>query len=191
MNQHSSEHGSERRAALWHVRVALEDIPEGGQHFTLAADAQVRAAIAQTAGLREVPRLEADFKVTREVTRHGAEGVHVVGQVSASVGQTCVVTLEPLLNEVTEDVDLLFVPQSADVDRDEIDAGPKELKWDDPEPLTGGVVDLGALAAEFLILGLDPYPRRPDAAFDPPQDSKSQANPFDALAGWAKGRDDT
>ena len=27
-------------------------------------------------------------------------------------------------------------------------------------------IDLGALAAEFLALGLDPYPRKPGVAFD-------------------------
>ena len=32
-----------------------------------------------------------------------------------------------------------------------------------PETLHGGVVDLGAVATEFLILGIDPYPRKPGA----------------------------
>ena len=47
----------------------------------------------------------------------------------------------------------------------------------------GGVVDLGALATEFLILGLDPYPRKPGAVFEPPQDVKPDPGPFAALAG--------
>ena len=32
---------------------------------------------------------------------------------------------------------------------------------DSPEPLVGGAVDLGAVATEFLVLGIDPYPRKP------------------------------
>ncbi len=40
------------------------------------------------------------------------------------------------------------------------------MKWDDPEPLVGGTIDLGALAIEFLIVGLDPYPRKPGAVFE-------------------------
>src|SRR5271156_3377550 len=52
-----------------------------------------------------------------------------------------------------------------------------------PEPLIGGVVDLGALATEFLILGLDPYPRKPGAVFELPQDVKPEPGPFAALAG--------
>ena len=35
------------------------------------------------------------------------------GRVAATVGQACVVTLEPLVNEVEEEIDLLFVPPPA------------------------------------------------------------------------------
>ena len=78
--------------APWQVPVAVEDIAETGQHFDLIADAGVRAAVAGVAGLRDLPRFEATF----DVTRRGAGGLHVTGTVSATVGQNCVVTLEPL-----------------------------------------------------------------------------------------------
>jgi Large ribosomal RNA subunit accumulation protein YceD len=172
----------------WHVPVALEDVAETGQHFDLVADQDVRAAVARVAGVRDVPRLEANF----DVTRSGATGLHVIGRVSATVGQTCVVTLEPLANEFEEDIDLLFAPpppppveRTAD-DDEEDDSRKPERSWNEPEPLIGGVVDLGALATEFLILGLDPYPRKPGAVFDPPQDLKRDPGPFAALAKLAK-----
>ena len=57
------------------------------------------------------------------------------------------------------------------------------------EPLIGGSIDLGALATEFLILGLDPYPRKPGATFQPPADAKPEESPFAALAALKKGRD--
>ena len=57
------------------------------------------------------------------------------------------------------------------------------------EPLTGGVVDLGALATEFLILGLDPYPRKPGAVFQSPEETAAGEGPFSALAALQKGRD--
>ena len=34
-----------------------------------------------------------------------------------------------------------------------------------PDEIMDGQIDLGALAAEFLVLGLDPYPRKPGADF--------------------------
>ena len=69
----------------------------------------------------------------------------------------------------------------------ETEAEPRDVKWNDPEPLIGGVVDLGALATEFLLLGLDPYPRKPGAVFEPPRDLKPDAGPFAALAKLTKG----
>jgi hypothetical protein len=61
------------------------------------------------------------------------------------------------------------------------------VKWGDPEPLIGGSVDLGALATEFLILGIDPYPRKPGAIFEPPQDRMPDEGPFAALSKLTKG----
>ena len=176
--------------APWHVPVAREDVAETGQHFDLTADHDIRAAVARVAGLRDLPRLQAHF----DVTRTGDSGLRVAGRVSATVGQNCVVTLEPLTNEVDEDIDLVFAPpppepepEAADEEESE-DAPPRRTRnWNEPEPLIGGVVDLGALAIEFLLLGLDPYPRKPGAVFEPPQDLKREAGPFAALAKLAKG----
>ena len=183
-----SEHSLEKSTpAPWRVPVAVDDIPEEGRHFALVADADTRASIARMAGLRDLPRLEADF----EVTRQGADGLRIVGQVSATAGQTCVVSLEPLANNVEERVDLVFMPKSAaELTAAETKTGDREAetKWDEPETLVGGIVDLGAVATEFLMLGLDPYPRKPGVVFEPPQDLKPDGGPFAALATWSKDR---
>lgn len=195
MRKHESPAAAEP-APAWHVPVTVEEIPETGQHFDLIADASVRAAVARVAGLRELPRLEAKF----DLTRRGG-GLHVGGVISATVGQTCVVTLEPLANEIEEEVDLLYLPQQASPDagaeesedgqkaKHEMKKTPHDVDWDEPEPLVGGVIDLGALAAEYLILGLDPYPRKPGAVFTPPAQNQRDDGPFAALAKLAKGRD--
>src|SRR5580704_19563052 len=173
----------------WSVPVAVDDVPaETAAHFELTADADTRAAIARIVEIRELPRLDARF----DVTRQGDDGLHVVGQVSATVGQDCVVTLEPLVSEIDEKVDLLFSPPlpGLELEKDEDDdsgkrSGRSKRNLDGPEPLLDGAVDLGALAIEFLILGIDPYPRKPGAKFDPPADLKPDPGPFAALAGLA------
>jgi uncharacterized metal-binding protein YceD (DUF177 family) len=170
----------------WRVPVALEDIGEAGQHFDLVADADVRVAVSQVAGLRALPRFEANF----DVTKQGAEGLRVVGRVSATVGQNCVVTLEPMANDVEEEIDLLFTEQptaKAGAEDAEMSEQPIEKvwtkdNWKEPEALVDGVVDLGALATEFLILGLDPYPRKPGAAFEATKEAKPAESPFAVLA---------
>jgi hypothetical protein len=182
-----SERNADKQApAPWQVPVAFEDVAETGRHFDLVADNDVRAAVARLVGVRDLPRLEANF----DVTRHGTDGLHVSGRMSATVGQNCVVTLEPLVNEVEEDIDLVFAPPPPPVARKAGEAEAVEdaserpqRSWNGPEPLVGGVVDLGALATEFLILGLDPYPRKPDAVFEAPQEVEPDPGPFTALAG--------
>ncbi len=55
-----------------------------------------------------------------------------------------------------------------------------------PEPLVDGTVDLGALATEFLILGIDPYPRKAGAQFAPPKVEDAGEHPFAALEALKK-----
>jgi hypothetical protein len=48
---------------------------------------------------------------------------------------------------------------------------------EEPDPIVDGKIDLGALAAEFMILGLDPYPRKPGVDFIPPS-SQEDVSPL-------------
>ena len=62
----------------------------------------------------------------------------------------------------------------------------EEVSLDGPEPLTGAAIDLGAIATEFLILGIDPYPRKPGAVFEAPSSADRDATAFAALAALKK-----
>jgi hypothetical protein len=48
--------------------------------------------------------------------------------------------------------------------------------------LSDGTADVGAIAAEFLLLGIDPYPRKPGAEFKSPAEQGAVVSPFAALA---------
>lgn len=159
----------EKTGSPWSAPVAVEDIPDTGLHVEIEAPAAVRAELAKLAAVRDLPQLFAVF----DLTRQGA-GVHVSGQVNAQVGQTCVVTLEPIESRLEEAVDVVFAPSAV--------AAAKSGDEEPPEPLVGGKVDLGALATEFLLLGIDPYPRKPGAEFAPPKVEDSGERPFAALA---------
>jgi uncharacterized metal-binding protein YceD (DUF177 family) len=162
----------------WSVPVAIHEVPLTGRHVELAADTAVRAAVAKSIGLRALPRLEAVF----DVTHHGREGLRVVGRVSATVEQQCVVTLEPVENEVEEQVDLTFVPAPPSIVDHDQRASPQAADEGMPEVLVGGMVDLGTIAVEFLTLGIDPYPRRPGVEFTSPASDDESGHPFAALA---------
>ncbi len=55
------------------------------------------------------------------------------------------------------------------------------------EPLIGNAVDLGLIATEFFILGIDPYPRKPGVAFEGPKTAADPTSrPFAGLAALQK-----
>jgi hypothetical protein len=54
-----------------------------------------------------------------------------------------------------------------------------------PEPLTDGSVDLGVIATEYFLLGIDPYPRKEGAVFEAAPAKDPRESPFAALADLA------
>jgi uncharacterized metal-binding protein YceD (DUF177 family) len=144
----------------WAAPVAVADIPEDGAEVAIEASEADREVIARVAGLRDLPRLAASFHLSP--AGHGE--VRVAGHVSAVVGQTCVVTLERVENLIEEPVDLIFAPAEAVARRQ--DAQADDAGDDPPEPMVDGKIDLARLAVEFLILGIDPYPRKSGATFE-------------------------
>jgi uncharacterized metal-binding protein YceD (DUF177 family) len=166
----------------WRVPVTVAHIPDTGLHRDMEADQAARDAMALVAGVRDISIARASFDLA---PRSGGQ-VHVTGRVQARIGQTCVVTLEPIENAIDEAVDLTFVPgeqlrqsvQSTDnVPDDDTETA------DPPEPIENGIIDLGRLATDVLYLAIDPYPRKPDAAFQPPADAAAdpEDHPFAAL----------
>ncbi len=171
----------DKTGSPWSVPVTVDEIPDTGLHMEIEAAPDIRAAIAALAGVPEVVELAAVF----DLARHGA-GVYVVGRVHGKVSQTCVVTLDPVENDIDEAIDVRFVPD-ADV-AGAAGHGVQTPVEDEelPEPLIGGAVDLGALATEFLVLGIDPYPRKPGAEFSPPAAAEAGEHPFAALEALKK-----
>ena len=94
----------------------------------------------------------------------------MTGRVRARIGQTCVVTLDPIENDIDEPIDLIFappeqIPELADL-VDEAAESDRDIP-DPPEPIENGMIDLGRVATDALFLAIDPYPRKPDAVFEP------------------------
>ncbi len=148
----------------WHVPINVAQIPGDGLHREIEADERARAAMAEAAGLRYISSAHAAFDLSH---RSGGR-VHVAGRVQARVGQTCVVTLEPIENEIDEEVDLIF--EAADEAALQSEAGDDDGEGampEPPEPIENGMIDLGRLATDVLYLAIDPYPRKEGAQFEP------------------------
>lgn len=176
-----SKSGGIEKPDPWRVPVAVAQIPETGLHRDIAADQAICHAIADIGGLREVLSAQASFDL---MPKSGGR-VHVSGQVRARVGQTCVVTLDPMESDIDEAIDLIFAPpeqipqMAALVDEAEHSDGETP---DSPEPIENGIIDLGKVATDALYLALDPYPRKPDAVFEPLVEvADPEDHPFAAL----------
>ncbi|HEY3890595.1 MAG TPA: DUF177 domain-containing protein [Bradyrhizobium sp.] len=169
------------RADPWSVRVVVAQIPDTGLHSDFEAGPIAREAMAAVAGLREIRSAQASLDVMPE--RGGR--FHVAGRVRARIGQVCVVSLDPIENDIDESIDLIFAPaEQIPVLSDLVDeAAESDAEIPDPpEPIENGIIDLGRVATDALFLAIDPYPRRPDAIFEPPVEvTDPNDHPFAAL----------
>ncbi|GGK49922.1 YceD family protein [Salinarimonas ramus] len=151
--------------------VSVDRLPGRGEVVRVEASEAEREALARAFKLPAIHALLGEFRVSGDAKRAG-----VTGTVRGRVVQTCVVTLEPFEAEIVEEVDVDFAPASEPTTEEE--AALREI--DPPDEIIDGKIDLGALTAEFLALGLDPYPRKPGVDFDPVIEDE-EVSPFDKL----------
>jgi uncharacterized protein len=159
------------------LSVATGDIPTGGRRYHIEAGADERQRLAEALGIVAVPALTADLQVRR---LHGAT-FEVRGALSAKVVQTDVVTLDPVEQEVAEEIDVALSPADDDTHRKHASADAEEIEPVDS--YRNGRIDLGMILSEHLALGIDPYPRGVGVEFeDRLEDEGPDASPFAALA---------
>ena len=136
--------------------IETDQVGAEGVEVEIAAESAEREALARRFGLVEISRLAATVTVKRISRRL----FRVDGSFEAEVVQTCVVTLEPFPTRLAQSFSASFG-----------EAGPglsalvTGLEEDErPEPIEGGVIDIGETVAQYLALALDPYPRKPGAS---------------------------
>jgi uncharacterized metal-binding protein YceD (DUF177 family) len=163
-------------------RIPAASVPRTGQTNVLKTST---AQIEAIAAFLDIPSVESlDATVTITPARGGS--FHVTGEVKARVHQLCGVSLEPFPTAIHEQIDARFAPG------DRLEATVKKevertLEDEDPpEPLTDGMIDIGALAVEALALGLDPYPRKPGIEAAVLGDNDVSESPFAVLAALKK-----
>jgi hypothetical protein len=175
------------KARAYSFKVKVGHVAANPVTVTMTADAAERRTLA---AIWKVPSVEA-FSATATLGRWKRDGVRVKGHVAARITQACVVTLEPVEQEIAEDFEAVFVPETSRLARIPLDdAG--ELFLDPegpdlPETFTGDSIDVGAVAAEFAALAIDPYPRKEGVVFEPPGGDSpvddGKVSPFAVLKG--------
>jgi len=131
------------------------------------------------------------FEVELELGRWKRDGIRVKGHVSSSIVQECVVTLEPVAQQIEEDLESVFLPEDSRLAKRTIDGNGEMFLDPDgpdlPELFSGDSIDVGAVAAEFAALSIDAYPRKEGLDYTDRIESDStsdkKASPFAVLQG--------
>lgn len=182
---------TDKQALSYPVQVL--HLPPKGLTVTIGTDEKERKALAQNHGLEAVNAFAGEFLLTPWKKR----GVRLRGRINAEIVQSCVVTLEPLVSTIAEDVDTIFVPEDSRLARPQLDDSGEMLLdaegADSPEIFSGDRIDIGAVAEEFFDLAIDPYPRKPELPeeIEPQQfgnvgDIEEAVSPFAKLSEWHK-----
>lgn len=158
---------------------AVEDIPETGLTVERSATAEERDEIARALDLPGCRSLVVRYAL---VPRGGGH-VHLSGALQAQVDQTCVVTLEPLLNDVAATFKVDYWPET---EMPEPSGGEVDVQDEaDLEPIVAGHIEVGRVVFESLAGAIDLFPRKPGVTFEQPEDpgdGGGSASPFAALA---------
>ncbi len=137
--------------------LSIEGItPDAERAETITANDKECAALCQRFDLRNLSDFTASFRIRRVA---GSGTVRVTGTLEAEVVQACVVSLRDVHAHVTGEFETYFGETAHDLGED------VDILLDDPESspemIVNGHIDLGEVAAQYLSLNLDPYPRAP------------------------------
>ena len=139
---------------------ATHDIPQSGLSREREAAPDELARVARALDLVACASLKTAYTIVPTIDGR----FRLSGRLRAEIGQTCVVTLEPVDSTIEEAFDVTFwpeedmpAPRGGEVDLDE---------EPDPEPIVAGQIDVGRVVFECLAASVDPFPRKPDATLD-------------------------
>lgn len=164
---------------LFERRYALDQVPGSGLTDRIEATIGEREEIGRALGIEAPASLAFAFEL-----KPLARGrFRLTGVVEGEATQTCVVTLEPVVQHVREAVDTELWPiEQLEPAQAQAHGTEVEVAVDAPEPYSGGSVDIGQFAYEVFVSALDPYPRKPGAQFVWQQDSEAEGEgPFAVL----------
>ena len=148
--------------------VNVDRLPQGQGVVTVEATPAECDALAVDFRIPGIRDLVGRFDIAGPSSR-----LRVTGTVHATVTLICTVSLDPFDAAVSEPVEVEFT------DTDRL-AGTDAEDVEIPDPIVGGRIDFGVLTAEFLALGIDPYPRKPGVMFEDVE-TGDDVKPFAAL----------
>jgi hypothetical protein len=163
----------------------LAGVPEAGYALEINPGTEELRVLARWAGVEEVSRFSAHILIRAQSRTRFLEET----QFEADVVQTCVVTLEPVHTHISRTFTRVL-HLTPGVHRFSDKGGPVEaavVGEDLPDEIDSPLYDLGTPLREEFVLAINPYPRAPGVAFDPPADDDQPESPFAVLQKLKRG----
>jgi uncharacterized metal-binding protein YceD (DUF177 family) len=142
--------------------VDVDHTGPGGTALEISATDSERAALAKRFGFLDLPAFSA--RVT--VDRKPGDRIVVEGRLRGKIVQACILTLDPVTQDLDETFRIVFKQGLAEEKDPESGEALVNPQADAPEPLPGNLLDVGEIVAEQLALAAEPYPRRPGAKLE-------------------------
>lgn len=162
----------------------LSALPVAGYELNIVPGTEELRALAKWAGVEDVSRLKAHVSVRAQSKTRFLEEA----QLDAEIVQSCVVTLQPVRTHIARSFTRVLHLMPG-VHRFADQGGPisaTAVAEEAPDEIDSPVYDLGAPLREELALAIDPYPRAPGVAFEPPADNDRPQSPFAVLEGMKR-----
>ena len=127
------------------------------------------------------------FSANVKISRLSSQPIIVVeGTLNAKVVQQCVVTLEPILNNISYALVCKYSEAQKLINTELVDFD--VMTEDPPEFIVDGQFDIGIILTEYLGVELDPFPRSLGANYDTTynminanKSTSGNSNPFEVL----------
>lgn len=161
----------------------VSDLGQTGADVHIALKADALARLAEWAEVSAVTAFIADIALKKVAPNYFTLDMHW----TADIVQACVVTLEPvpahLSGQLTRELKLLTRARRKKVEEIQLGEISLELSEDeDREDIDHPHYDLAAPLLEDFLLAIDPYPRKPGAAFEASAEPDAKPeSPFAAL----------
>ncbi len=155
----------------------LASLSEAGDEVEIKPKADDLARLAEWAGVDRVDRFEGGITLRKlSPTRFAYDAV-----LSADVVQPCVVTLDPVRTHIARSFGrtLHYTPRKPEKAEGLLTLAAGDD--DAPDEITSTRFDLAGPLLEEFSLAIDPYPRVPGVAFEPPESAAPPESPFAVL----------
>lgn len=168
--------------------VDLDRMGPSGAALDIVASEGERAALVRRFGFLGLPA----FSARATIDRRPGDQIVVEGRLRGKVVQACILTLDPVIQDLDETFRIVFKQGLAEERDPESGEAVISAQGDAPEPLAGNLLDVGEIVAEQLSLAADPYPRRQGAKLEDvlprhrhggrPNRAEQRRHPFSGLA---------